>query len=72
MSGQGVIATPRTSDMTLKKLFQNPVNFEHDQKVWATSAETKAHLLQASLLPGKIFASFALLKCILFSTLNCI
>ncbi|XP_053170777.1 adhesion G-protein coupled receptor G7-like [Scomber japonicus] len=32
MSGQGVIATPRTSDMILKKLFQNPVNLEHDQK----------------------------------------
>ena len=72
MSGQGVIATPRTSDMILKKLFQNPVNLEHDQKVWAKSAGTKAHLLQALLLPGKIFASLALLKCILCSTLNCI
>ena len=58
--------------MIFKKLFQNPVSFEHDQKVWAKSAGTNAHLLQASLLPGKIFTSFALLKCILCSTLNCI
>ena len=65
-------ATSRTSDMMVKKLFQNLVSFEHDQKVWAKSAGTKAHLLQASLLPEKIFASFALLKCILCSTLNCI
>lgn len=57
-----MIAIPRASDMILKKLFQSPVSFEHDQKVWAKSAGTKAHLLQASLLTGKFFASFALLE----------
>ena len=62
---------PKTSDI-LKKLFQIPVHFEHDQKVWARSAGTKEHLLQASLLPGKCVAIFSLLQCILCSTLNCI
>ena len=72
INGQGVISVSRASDIILKKFLQNPVSFEHDQKVWARSEGTKAHLLQASLVPGKNFANLALLKCILCSTLYCI
>lgn len=46
MSGQGAISVPRTSDMILKKFFQNPVNFEHDQKVCARWEGVEVHLLQ--------------------------
>ena len=55
------------SDIILKKFFQNPVSFEHGQKVWARSEGTKA-----SVVPGKNFANLALLKCLLCSTLYCV
>ena len=67
-----MISISRTLDIILKKFFQNPVSLEYSQNVWARSDGTKAHLLQASLVPGKNFANLALLKCILCSTLYCI